>query len=163
MHSQLEENTRLSELLLKDVVTNIEISELLTEIWEQYRNIKIKNGSEVDKLTNPYVDIQEKLTTYEDLSTLTKEELDTIIEILRNIDKVFRTYGKRTGGTLSETQSSPIASYTGRRLAASQTGMLRSAKPEIDYKDSDQNKETTENSLNHEQSIPEICTFQKWI
>lgn len=61
---------------------------------------------------------------------------------------------KRTGGTLSETQSSPIASYTGRRLAASQTGMLRSAKPEIDYKDSDQNKETTENSLNHEQSIP---------
>lgn len=98
MHSQLEENTRLSELLLKDVVTNIEISELLTEIWEQYRDIKIKSGSEADKLTNPYVGIQEKLTTNEDLSTLTKEELDTIIEILRNIDKVFRTYGKRAVG-----------------------------------------------------------------
>lgn len=98
MHSQLEENTRLSELLLKDVVTNIEISELLTEIWEQYRNIKIKNGADLSKLTNPYVNIQEKLTTYEDLSPLTKGELDTVIEILKNIDKIFRTYGKRAVG-----------------------------------------------------------------
>ncbi len=98
MHSQLEENTRLSELLLKDVVTNIEISELLTEIWEQYRDLKIKNGSEVSALTNPYIDIQEKLTTYEDLSKLTQAELDTIIEILKNIDKIFRMYGKRAVG-----------------------------------------------------------------
>ncbi|HOM77698.1 MAG TPA: hypothetical protein PLT50_00630 [bacterium] len=98
MHSQLEENTRLSELLLKDVVTNIEISQLLTEIWEQYRDLKIKNGSNLSELKNPYVNIQEKLTTHDDLSPLTKEELDTVIEILRNIDKIFRTYGKRAVG-----------------------------------------------------------------
>lgn len=98
MHSQLEQNTRLSELLLKDLVTNKDISKMLDEIWEQYRDIKITNGTDATSLTNPYINIQAKLNNNEDISSLSSEELDTIIEILRNIDKTFRTYGKRAIG-----------------------------------------------------------------
>lgn len=42
-----------------------------------------------------------RYTKFEKLSDITKlsaEELDTVIEILRNIDKTFRTYGKRAIG-----------------------------------------------------------------
>ncbi len=98
MHSQLEQNTRLSELLLKDIVTNKDISEMLDEIWEQYKDVKIKGGTDEKPLNNPYTNIQEKLNSNEDILELNVEELDIIIEILRNIDKTFRTYGKRAVG-----------------------------------------------------------------
>lgn len=98
MHSQLEQNTRLSELLLKDVVTNKDISEMLDEIWEQYKDVKVKNGTDKKSLNNPYTKIQGKLNSNENISELSAEELDVLIEILTNIDKTFRTYGKRAVG-----------------------------------------------------------------
>jgi hypothetical protein len=98
MHSQLEQNTRLSELLLKDIVTNTDISEMLDEIWEQYKDVKVKNGTDEKSLNNPYTNIQDKLKNNVDITKLSAEELDTVIEILRNIDKTFRTYGKRAVG-----------------------------------------------------------------
>lgn len=98
MHSQLEQNTRLSELLLKDIVTNTDISEMLDEIWEQYKDVKVKNGTDEKSLNNPYTNIQDKLKNNEDITELSAEELDIIIEILKNIDKTFRTYGKRAVG-----------------------------------------------------------------
>lgn len=95
MHSQLEENTRLSELMLKDVVTNNDVCDLLDEIWEQYIETSKKLGKDINTLKNPYTKIKEKLTNNIELD---KEELDTVLEILRNIDKLFRTYGKKANG-----------------------------------------------------------------
>jgi len=80
------------------IVTNKDISEMLDEIWEQYKDVKIKSGANGNSLNNPYINIQEKLNNSEDIIGLSAKELDMIIEILRNIDKTFRIYGKRAVG-----------------------------------------------------------------
>jgi hypothetical protein len=71
---------------------------MLDEIWEQYKDVKVKNGTDEKSLNNPYTNIQDKLKNNVDITKLSAEELDTVIEILRNIDKTFRTYGKRAVG-----------------------------------------------------------------
>jgi len=71
---------------------------MLDEIWEQYKDVKVKNGTDEKSLNNPYTNVQEKLNSNKDITELSTEELDIIIEVLRNIDKTFRTYGKRAVG-----------------------------------------------------------------
>lgn len=92
MNTQLEQNTNMSNLLLKDVVTSRDVADFLIEISTQFvENKKISN----ETTTNPYQEIQSKLRTD---TPLNKKELDIVAEILSNANKLFTTYGKHTVG-----------------------------------------------------------------
>lgn len=95
MHSQLEDNTRLSKLLLKDAVTNQDVCEFLDETWNQRLQFLKKNGKEADDSSNPYSSLRKKLFLNE---PLTSEEIITLQEVLQNVNKLFRVFGKKAVG-----------------------------------------------------------------
>lgn len=95
MNTQLNQNTELSNLLLRDVVGPLEVCMFLDEVWEQHRGIKANTHRNTNDLTNPYLSIQRKLMLHDELEV--SEKL-LLLEVLENANRLFRTYGKRSRG-----------------------------------------------------------------
>lgn len=116
MHSQLEDNTKLSALLLKDKVTNQDICIFLDEIWDQYLDHKKLTEKDTSTLKNPYSSIRSKLVNNDRLNI---SDITTLQEVLQNVNKLFRTYGKKATGfaefmdnldTLRKLENNPYSS-----------------------------------------------------
>lgn len=80
MNSQLEQGTKIADLFLKDIVSDEEVANYLVEI---------------NKASTELQEVEGLLRNNKPLNTIQKNML---VEVLDNVMRLFRTYGKRSRG-----------------------------------------------------------------
>lgn len=75
MNTQLEQNTQILKYFLKDHVNDSDVADYMSEIKQSGLEMKLRT-SEV----------------------LTNDEINQLIELLKGINNLFRTYGKKSSG-----------------------------------------------------------------
>ncbi|HBY10451.1 hypothetical protein A2473_03440 [candidate division WWE3 bacterium RIFOXYC2_FULL_42_13] len=75
INTQLEYKTRILEYFLKDRVTNADVANYMNELQLPTLENKLRGNAK-----------------------LTKQEVEQILEVLKNINHLFRIYGKKSDG-----------------------------------------------------------------